>query len=261
VRGFLAVLLAATGVALNSADTAPNAETILGRSMLANQTNWAAAPDYSYFDRAKDEVGIKTYEVTMMLGSPYKRVVKIDDKPLDAAEQQKAEEAQAKELTRRRAESAVERARRIDDYQKKRDLTRKILEQMPRAFTYRLGSTSVEGSRTVYVLLATPREGYAPPTTEAQVLTGMRAELWVDTTTYQWVRARARVLRPVSVAGFLIKVQPGTEFELEQMPVEEGVWLPRHLEMRSRSSVFFVFRHNGFEEHTYFDYKRTPAAP
>ena len=34
------------------------------------------------------------------------------------------------------------------------------------------------------------------------VLTAMRGEFWVDTTTFQWVRASALVLRPVSIDGF-----------------------------------------------------------
>ena len=65
----------------------------------------------------------------------------------------------------------------------------------------------------------------------------MQGEFWIDTITFQWVRASARVLRPVSIAGIFARVQPGTAFELEQMPMSDDVWLPRHFQIQSRSSI------------------------
>ena len=90
---------------------------------------------------------------------------------------------------------------------------------MPRAFDYTVAATRRVGSRTVYVLRATPRKGYDPPNIESRVLTAMQGEFWIDTITFQWVRASARVLRPVSIAGIFARVQPGTAFEVEQMPI------------------------------------------
>ena len=57
---------------------------------------------------------------------------------------------------------------------------------------------------------------YEPPNNEAKVLTGMEGMLWIDKTTFQWVKVEATVIQPVSIAGFLAQVQPGTCFELEK---------------------------------------------
>jgi hypothetical protein len=79
---------------------------------------------------------------------------------------------------------------------------------------------------------------------------------WIDTLTYQWVRGVGRVQRPVSIEGFLAHVQPGTGFEIDQMPVDDGVWLPRHVEIRSRSTILGLFHHHTYEDDTYFAYRR-----
>ncbi len=96
------------------------------------------------------------------------------------------------------------------------------------AFDFKLlGETRLNGD-DVYALQATPRPGYHPPNMETQVLTGMQGELWIDKDIFQWVKVEAQVTHPLSIEGFLAKVEPGTHFELEKAPVARGVWLPTH---------------------------------
>jgi hypothetical protein len=231
-------------------------DAIVRRSMVANRADWSAAPDYAYMERTRDDNGTQTYDVTMILGSSYKRLVKEGDTLLSAAEQAKEEGKLRAETAKREAEPPNERARRIAEYQKQRERAHHILEEMPRAFDYTVATTRPVGSRTVYVLQATPRKGYNPPNVESRVLTAMRGEFWIDTITFQWVRASAVVLRPVSIDGFLARIQPGTEFEVEQMPMSGEVWLPKHFQIRSRSSILFFFHHHINEDDTYFDYRK-----
>src|SRR6185312_15629260 len=73
-------------------------------------------------------------------------------------------------------------------------------------------------SREAYVLRATPRRGYVPPTLEARALTGMQGTLWIDTETFQWMKVTADVTHPVSIEGVLAQVEPGTSFTLENVP-------------------------------------------
>jgi hypothetical protein len=197
----------------------------------------------------------------MILGSSYKLLVKDGDTLLSVAAQAKEERKLRAEVAQREAESPDQRAARIGDYQEKRERAHRILEEMPRAFDYTVAATRRVGSRTVYVLRATPRKGYDPPNAESRVLTAMQGEFWVDTTTFQWVKASARVLRPVSIAGMFATVQPGTAFELEQVPISGDVWLPKHFQIRSRSSIVFFFRHHINEEDTYFDYRKITSPP
>jgi len=41
----------------------------------ANERDWQAAPKYNYFERDQIGAGTKTYQVLMILGSPYHRLV------------------------------------------------------------------------------------------------------------------------------------------------------------------------------------------
>ena len=48
-----------------------------------------------------------------------------------------------------------------------------------------------------------------------------------ETATAPRVRVTARVMRPVSIDGILADVESGAFFQLEKMPVPEGIWLPK----------------------------------
>jgi hypothetical protein len=67
----------------------------------------------------------------------------------------------------------------------------------------------------------------------------MRGKLWIEKRTLQWEKGEAQVIHPVSIAGFLAQVEPGTHFELEKMPVEDGIWFPKHFAMSSLARVLF----------------------
>jgi hypothetical protein len=92
---------------------------------------------------------------------------------------------------------------------------------------------------------------------DAQVLTGMEGELWIDQKSYQWVHVHASVTHPVSIEGFLARVVPGTEFDLQNAPVPGGTWQPSHFSMKSKAKILLMFGHNSEEDDTYWDYHPT----
>ena len=130
------------------------------------------------------------------------------------------------------------------------------MEQLTIALDFKLLGEQRMGPYDVYVLQATPRPGYHPPNTETRVLTGMQGKLWIDKRTCQWVKVEAEVMHPVSIAGFLAQVQPGSRFELEKMPVAEGIWLPKHFSMKGRAKVLFFFSDKAQVDEAYFDYRK-----
>jgi hypothetical protein len=230
---------------------------IVRQWMAANRRDFEATPHYDYSERDKDDSGSKTYDVEMLLGTPYKRLIAVNGRPLSQDERRKHAEDFADERTRRQEESPDERADRLAEYDEDRQRARRILDELPHAFEYtRLSDRRVNG-RAVHVLQAVPRTGYRPPNVASQVLTGMRGQFWIDAASGQLVRAFAHVLKPVSIVGFLVSVRPGTEFELEQMPIGDGVWLPAHFRIKSRSSILLLFHHHTYEDRTYFNYHKS----
>jgi len=111
-----------------------------------------------------------------------------------------------------------------------------------------------------WILDAEPRPGYEPSDHEGRVLKGMKGRLWIDKATNQWVKVHAEVVKPVTFYGFLAKVGPGTEFELEQTPVADGVWMPKVFNVSVHASALGFLSENSTDNETYRDYQPMPQA-
>lgn len=234
-----------------------DAASIIKCSVGANNVDWQAAPQYDHLERDRQPDGsTKTYEVMMILGSEYQRLVAVNAKPLSTEEQARQQELLDEVIAQRKNESPAQRAQRIAKYEKDRKRDHMLMEQLTVAFNFTLLGERKLGPYEVYELQATPRPGYQPPNTETKVLTGMQGKLWIDKQTCQWVKVEAEVVHPVAIVGFLAQVQPGTRFELEKVPVEDAIWLPKHFSMKARAKVLFLFSHNSEDDETYFDYHK-----
>jgi len=250
------VLLATLSLAA-SAFAAPDVATIVRRSAEVNDKDWGAIPQYDNSERDLQPDGsTRTYEVMMILGSDYHRLIAVNDKPLTPEEQAAEQERLEQVIAQRQSESPAQRAQRIAKYEKDLKRDHMMMQQLTVAFDFKLLGEKKLGPYDVYELQATPRRGYQPPNTETKVLTGMEGKLWIDKETYQWVKVEAEVMHTVSIAGFVAQVQPGTRFELEMMPVDDGIWLPKHFSMKAHAKILFLFNHRTQEDETYFDYHK-----
>lgn len=243
---------------------APNPQEIVDKSVAATKSDWAAAGKYSFMEHDVEEKHqerhAKTYRVLMIEGSPFNVVTAIDGQPLSAEEKAAEQRKLQKEIAKRQNESERERARRIAKYMRERDRDHRMLQEMVNAFRFSLAGEAQVDGHDCWVLSAEPRPDFEPTDHEGHVLKGMKGQLWVDKATDQWVKVHAEVMRPVSLYGFLAKVGPGTEFDLEQSPVENGIWLPTAFHVRVRASALGLFSENSDESETYRDYQPMPQA-
>jgi hypothetical protein len=237
-------------------DTTPDPNDIIQQSVGASHRNLTMAPEFDYYERQLSRDGSKTYQVTMMSGTPYRRLTEINGQPLSPddhrREQQKEEAARAA----RAHESPDERAKRLDKYARDNKRNRMIVDQLTQAFQFARENDQSVGGYDAYVLHATPRPNYQPPTIEAEVLSGMEGRFWIDQKSYQWVKVEVTVIRPVWIVGFLAKVETGTQFTLEQTPVASNVWLPAHFTMKTRGRLLLLFKQRSQIDATFFDYRR-----
>jgi hypothetical protein len=236
-----------------------DANSIVQRSVAANKRDWEAVPQYDCWERDRTSEGTKTYDDVMILGTPYQKLVEVNGKPLTAAQAAEEKRKLEKTVAERKSESPEERAERIAKYNEERKRDHAMMDEMVKAFDFKLiGATTLNG-RAVYSLQATPRKGYQPPNMETQALTGMEGKLWIDKKTFQWVKVEAHVTHPVSIKGFLAEVEPGTHFELEKIPVASGIWMAKHFSMRSEAKILKVIPKNGQEDDTFFKYHKAQA--
>jgi hypothetical protein len=236
--------------------SAQDVSEIIQKSVEANNRDWNADPQFDNFETDRIGQGSRTYDVTFLFGSPYQRLVAVNGNELTGdqktAEQKKFDQV----LSQRKAESAEQSSRRIAKYEADRRRDHVMLEQLATAFNFTLQGEQQLGPYSVYVLKATPRPGYRPPNRDSRVLPGMEGTLWIDKASFQWVKVEAHVIRPVEIEGFLAKVVPGTRFELETMPVEGDIWLPKHYMMNANAKLFGIISHHSQEDDTYFNYHR-----
>ena len=238
----------------------PDIKTIVEKSVAANDKDFEAAPQFDYKEKDREANGTKTFQVTMIDGSPYQRLLATNGHALStaqAADERKKEEQVAAE---RRAQTPEQRNKRIADYAKERKRDHSMMSQLSKGFDFKIVGTRRVANRNVWVLSATPKPGYQPPNMESQVLIGMRGEMWIDQQTYEWVKVTARVIRPVSIEGFLAEVEPGTRFEIEKTPVAAGIWQIAHFSMQSHAKVLHIFDKNSADEDWYYDFKPTSGS-
>jgi len=255
----LSVLLVTGLMLLSAASTSItplDATAIIQRSVEANDKDWDAVPYYNCFERDRQGETTRTSEVLIILGSPYYRLVKENGKEISPEDQENEKRKLDQTIAQRCSESASEAARRIAKYQAGLKQDHFLMDQMVSAFDFSFQDEEKVGDYEAYVFKAVPRRGYQPPNLEAEALRGMAGRLWIEKNTFHWLKVEARVIRPVSIAGILAQVEPGTHFELENMPVAPGVWLMKHFSMASRSRILFLLPHRTQADQTYFGYTK-----
>jgi hypothetical protein len=234
-------------------------DEIIRRSVAVNERDWNAGPSFSRLDRTiekKDDVVTdKTYEIIMMDGSPYRRLVAIDGSPLPPQRQKQEDAKERRELLRRRSEAPDDRQARIRKYQANREQDHLLMTQMAVAFDFRLAGEDTIDGHPVYVLDALPKPDYHPPVRDAKVLTGMKGRLWIDREQFHWAKVEAEVINTVTFGGFIAKVGPGTRFSLENEPVGPDIWEPRQFTEVVVASILF-WQHNSSTTERYSDYRR-----
>ncbi len=249
-------------------ESAPSAAEVIRRSVSVNTADWNAQPRYSYREvETKSKIDAdgqarlvqsRTYEVTMLEGSPYNRLVAVDNGVLSPVQQQQEYSKLRREINSRQNESASDRQARISKYEGERAEEHLLMQQLVAAFHFRLnGSAEIDGT-DCFVLDAVPNPDYRPPVSRAKVLTGMQGRLWIDKGHYHWVKVEAEVIRPVEFGLFIAKVKPGTRFELDQAPAGD-VWLPKHFMQTVRATLLGVYGVRTREESHYSNYRLRAA--
>jgi hypothetical protein len=230
------LLILASAIALLGQE---DAREIIRRAAAADERNWKVARNYEFSERvdarrlepngrlkSKD---VKIYDVMLLEGSPYRRLVARDDRPLPPGEEKKEQAKLARSITERRKESASQRARRLAEYDSRPEWQREAWRELPEALDFRLANEEVRDSHSLYVIEAKPRPGYQPRSLTGKVFAHLQGKLWVDKQDYHLVKADVEVVTTISAGLFLIRLAKGSRASFEQTRVNDEVWLPRQV--------------------------------
>jgi hypothetical protein len=258
------VLLVAALVALAGAAGAQDAAEILRRSIEHDASNVERLKNYTFVERNEERMydgagrvkstESQTYEILILAGRPWGRLIERNDKPLEAKEARREQEKLDRELAKRKSETDRERARGEED--KDTIQSRRFLREVPQAFVLSIDGVEQIGGRPVWVISATPRAGYRPKLPHGDVLTKVRGKIWIDQAEYQWVKVDAEAIAPLSFGLGLLRVAPGGTLHFEQTRVNDEVWLPSHAEIHAEARVVYVRKLRAEMDIRYRDYRK-----
>ena len=244
----------------------PDAREIVRRSVAASDENWKLARNYTFLQRTEerqiDSDGrvkskeVKTYDVTLLEGSPYIRLLERDDHPLPAAEEKKEQAKLARSIADRMKETPERRRRRIEDYDKRRERQRESMREVAEAFDFKQVGQDVVDGREVWIMEASPRAGYQPRSRDAKILPHVRGKLWIDQRSYHWVKLEAEVIHPVSWGLFLVRLDPGARIRFDETRVNDEVWLPQHIWVAASARLGVFKKLRVQEDTTYKNFRK-----
>jgi hypothetical protein len=246
-----------------------DAREIIRHAVAADQLNWRIARYYSFLQRVElrrfDARGrvklteVRTYDVSLQQGTPYRQLVQRDDHPLGTTEEKKERENLAKSIADRRRESASERAMRLSVYERRPDWQREAWHELPDAFEFRLAAESSLDGHHVFIIEATPRQGYRPLSGTAKLFRSLKGRFWVDQQDLQIVKVEVEVIDTISMGLFLVRIAKGAHATLELTPVQNGVWLPDRLQVFGSARLGLVQVLHIEQTVRYSRYRSVPA--
>ncbi len=228
-----------------------------------NDENWRS---YTYVERqhqkqfdgsgnVKSET-LRTFEVTFPDGSPYRKLIARNDKPLSPEEQKAEEDKRQWAINQRRAESQEARARRIAEYRKRQDRQREPLQEIPEAFTFRITGSENAGGVDASVIDAVPKPGYRPKSMYTAFLPKMKARLWISKRDFHWIKLDAETIDSFSYGAFVLRIGKGAHITMEQTPVGNGIWLPKRIALAGAARILLVKSVRAQLDTQYSDYRK-----
>lgn len=229
---------------------------ILRRAFEADKANEELQRQYTFhetvFERTLDKAGdvketkSKTFDVTLLDGEEYRRLIARDGEALSAKEERKEEAKLQKSIAKMQNESAKDRRKRRERIEKEREEERKWRAEIWRAYDLTLEGTETIGGVTAYRVKGVPKPGWEPSFRKARFLGKIQGTMWISEADYGVLRVRAEVIDSMSFGLFLLKLKPGAKFGFEQKLNPEGVWLPEEYNVNVQAKVALVkgFRMN-----------------
>jgi hypothetical protein len=198
----------------------------------------------------------KTYEIMVLYQEPVRKLIAKDDKPLSQGDARKEDDKIQKIIEKRKNESEGERGKRLEKQNKEQEEGRQFVKEIADAYNFRYAGEATQDGRKSLVIDAEPRPGYEPHMKDAKFLPKFSFRVWLDEAEKQWVKLDIRCIDTVSVGLFLLRLHKGSNIQIEQVRVNDEVWLPRHVALKLDARLALLKGINLEEDVTFRDYKK-----
>jgi hypothetical protein len=245
----------------------PSPLDIVKRAVAQDHSNAPRIRDFTYRmrqnERKYDSSGrvtsttVKTWEISFLEGSPYRRLIARNDQPLSAEEQKFETDRMAYEAAQRRKESKADREKRVAEWETRLRKQREPVMEVPEAFDLKLaGEETVDGA-PAWVIDAMPKQGYKPKSSSTAYLPKMKARFWIAKKDSQWLKMEAETLDTISFGAILVRLAKGSNLEMEQSRLEDSLCMPRRFVVHASARIALFKYYRTEIEYTLTDFRRT----
>jgi len=201
----------------------------------------------------------KTEDITMLEGSPYRRLVARNGKPISPEEQKQEDERLRRSDEERRKEPPEQRERRLAEWRRRREQRIGPFREVLDAFDFKLAGEQNLNGVSVYAIDATPKQGYKPKSSTASILPKFKGRLWIAKSDYGLVKVEAETTGTISYGGILFRLARGSRVEVEQERVNDELWLRKRIWVEFSGHVLLVSALRAQIEFTFADYRKFQA--
>jgi hypothetical protein len=245
---------------------AQDAHQIMVRAVESYHKDTEAVRNYTFLQREVESdldgsgkpknTEIRTWDITLQEGSPYRRLVARNDQPISPEEKKQEEEKLQWSIEQRRKETPEQRDLRIANWRRREVRRTEPVKELPEAFDFQLVREEALNGVATWVIDATPKPGYKPRSTFTSFFPKVKIRFWIDKREYQCARAEMEIKDTVSFGGFLVRVAKGGHLMLEQTRVNDEVWLPKRFTMEASARLMLVKGYHKALDMTFSDYKK-----
>lgn len=222
--------------------------------------------DYTYVERqemhhlnGKGQVKsteTETSDVMEIYGEQVQKLIAKNDKPLSAKDAQKEDEKIQKLIDKRKNESESDRKKRLEKKEKEREDERQFVKEVADAYNFKFVGLETLKGRENYVIDGDPKPGYQPVRKEAKILPKMRFRVWIDRADSQVAKLDVECIDTVSFGLFLARLHKGSRVILENVRVNDEVWLQQHVAVKVDARLALLKEFNVDVDVTDRDYKK-----
>jgi hypothetical protein len=241
-------------------------EALMKASLEASESNWDLAKDYTWqvteTERRHNKDGSvkstksETFDVTLIDGTPYRRLIAKDGEPLSEKEAARQQKKLDKEIDKRLNENNRQRNKRIREEREEKERREAMMRAIPEAFHFEIvGEEAVRG-RPAYVLTATPNPEFEPFNRETKWLPKFKGRLYIDRESLLWLKADVETVETISFGWIIARVGKGAHMTFEQQLINNEVMLPSRMLMEFDARVALLKKLTGEFESTYANYRK-----
>jgi hypothetical protein len=199
----------------------------------------------------------ETSDIMVLYGEPVSRLTAKDDKPLSPEDQAKVEAKLDKFMNERKNETPEAKQKRLADEEKDRQRTREYVKEIADAYNFHLDGIEKLNGRDTYVVSAEPRPDFHAQSRAARaLLPAFHFKVWIDKADCEWVKLDAEAVDNASYGLFLLRLHKGTRAHLEQVRVNDEVWLPQKVYVKLDARVALFKSYDEEIDISYKDYKK-----